>query len=114
MQAASPSPSSAARPLSIARFNGLQTLLDMNSVPVGTYTSVSIVLGPATIGYLSTSGTAPTIQSMAASLTSSTINITLPAPLIIAQSQPVGLHMDFNLRKSIQLDSSGQITGKVT
>jgi hypothetical protein len=98
-----------------ARFNGLQTLLDMNSVPVGSYTSISIALGPATIGYLSTtSGAAPTIQSMAATLTSSTINITLPAPLIVAQSQPVGLHMDFNLRKSIQLDSTGQITGQVT
>jgi len=98
-----------------ARFNGLQTLLDMNSVPVGSYTSISIALGPATIGYLSTTaGAAPTIQSMAATLTTSTINITLPAPLIIAQSQPVGLHMDFNLRKSIQLDSSGQITGQVT
>jgi len=33
-----------------ARFNGLQTLLDMNDVPVGTYNSVSITLGPATIG----------------------------------------------------------------
>jgi hypothetical protein len=34
-----------------ARFNGLQTLLDMNDVPVGTYNSISITLGPATIGY---------------------------------------------------------------
>lgn len=98
-----------------ARFNGLQTLLDMNSVPIGSYTSISVALGPATIGYLSTTaGAAPTIQSMAATLTSSTINITLPAPLTITQSQPVGLHMDFNLRKSIQLDSTGQITGQVT
>ena len=30
-----------------ARFNGLQTLLDMNDVPVGTYTSVSLGLGPS-------------------------------------------------------------------
>ena len=27
---------------------------------------------------------------------------------------PVGLHVDFNLRKSIQVDSTGQITGQVT
>ena len=38
-----------------ARFNGLQTLLDMNDVPVGTYTSVKITLGSnATLGYLVT------------------------------------------------------------
>ena len=69
-----------------ARFNGLQTLLDMNSVPVGTYTSVAITLGPATIGYLNTvAGSAPTIQTQAATLTSSTINIT---PRCAAHHQP--------------------------
>jgi Domain of unknown function (DUF4382)/Domain of unknown function (DUF5666) len=98
-----------------ARFNGLQTLLDMNDVPVGTYNSVAITLGTATIGYLSTqAGTAPTIQTEAATLTTPTVNITLASPLIVAQSAPVGLHLDFNLRKSIQLDSNGQITGQVT
>lgn len=98
-----------------ARFNGLQTLLDMNDVPVGTYTSIAITLGPATIGYLNTqAGSAPTIQTQAATLTQSTVNITLATPLIVAQSAPVGLHLDFNLRKSIQVDTNGQITGQVT
>ena len=98
-----------------ARFNGLQTLLDMNDVPVGTYTKVAITLGPATIGYLSTTaGSAPTIQTEPATLTSSTVNITLATPLVIAQTAPVGLHLDFDLHKSIQVDSNGQITGQVT
>jgi hypothetical protein len=98
-----------------ARFNGLQTLLDMNDVPADTYTSISITLGPATIGYLNTaSGSAPTIASQAATLTTSTINITLAKPLIVTQTAPVGIHMDFDLRKSIQVDSKGQITGMVT
>jgi len=97
-----------------ARFNGLQTLLDMNDVPVGTYTSVAITLGPATIGYLNTqAGSAPTIQTEPATFTQSTINITLATPLVITQTAPVGLHLDFNLRKSIQVDSNGQITGTV-
>ncbi len=98
-----------------ARFNGLQTLLDMNDVPVGTYNSISITLGPATIGYLSTTaGAAPTIQTEAATLTQSTVNITLATPLIVAQIAPVGLHLDFDLHKSILVDSNGQITGQVT
>jgi len=98
-----------------ARYNGLQTLLDMNDVPVGTYTSISITLGPATIGYLNTTaGAAPTIQTETATLTTSTVNITLATPLIVAQSEPVGLHLDFDLRKSVQVDSNGQITGQVT
>jgi len=98
-----------------ARYNGLQTLLDMNDVPVGTYNSISITLGPATIGYLNTTaGSAPTMQTEAATLTQSTITVTLATPLIVTQVEPVGLHLDFNLRKSILLDANGQITGQVT
>jgi Domain of unknown function (DUF4382)/Domain of unknown function (DUF5666) len=98
-----------------ARFNGLQTLLDMNDVPAGTYTSVSISLGPATLGYLNVvSGSAPTIASQSATLTTSNINIPLATPLVVTQSGPVGLHLDFDLRKSIQVNGTGQITGVVT
>lgn len=103
-----------------ARFNGLQTLLDMNDVPVGTYTSISITLGGATIGYLQTqSGSAPTIATMAAiypqSASTFTYTAALANPIVVAQSgAPVGLHMDFNLRKSIGVDTSGAITGAVT
>ena len=39
-----------------ARYNGLQTLLDMNDVPVGTYNSISITLGAGTLGYLESEG----------------------------------------------------------
>jgi hypothetical protein len=98
-----------------ARFNGLQTLIDMNSVPVGTYTGIQVVLGPATIGYLNVvAGKAPTITTQTATLTTSTVTQTLAAPLVVVKSVPVGLHFDFDLRKSIQVDSTGQITGNVT
>jgi hypothetical protein len=97
-----------------ARFNGLQTLLDMNDVPVGTYTSIQITLGPATLGYLNTvAGSAPTIASEAATLTTSTVSINLASPLIVTVAQPIGLHLDFDLAKSILVDGSGQITGQV-
>ncbi len=99
-----------------ARYNGLQTLLDMNDVPVGTYTSVSITLGAGTIGYLDTSGAgAPVIKTEAAALTQSTVTVTLSKPLVIATAAaPVGVRVDFDLSKSILVDASGQITGQVT
>lgn len=98
-----------------ARYNGLQTLLDMNDVPVGTYSSIAITLGSATIGYLQTqSGAPPAIQTMPAVLTQATFTQQLKSPLVVAQSGPVGIHLDFDLRQSIQVDSSGQITGQVT
>jgi len=99
-----------------ARFNGLQTLLDMNDVPVGTYNSVQITMGTATLGYLNMPGSgAPTIVTEAATLSTSTITVNLAKPLIITQAgAPSGLRMDFDLRKSIQVDSNGNITGDVT
>ncbi len=98
-----------------ARYNGLQTLLDMNNVPVGTYTSVKVTLGSnATLGYLVTGSGAPTIKTEAATLTTNTVTVTLAKPLVIAKaSAPAGLRVDFNLGKSIQVDSSGNITGTV-
>ncbi|MGC1424760.1 MAG: DUF4382 domain-containing protein [Terracidiphilus sp.] len=97
-----------------ARFNGLQTLIDMNDVPVGTYSNVSIALSNGTIGYLDASTTEPTIKTMTANLSPATVTYTLAKPMVVAQSgAPVGLHMDLNLRKSIVV-SGGQITGDVT
>ena len=99
-----------------ARFNGLQTMLDLNDVPAGTYNSVSITLGSATIGYLQTQANgAPTLQTEAATLTESTITANLASPLVVVHAgAPVGLRVDFDLHKSIQVDSSGNITGNVT
>jgi hypothetical protein len=97
-----------------ARFNGLQTLLDMNDVPADDYTSVTITLGGGTIGYLDTSVTPPTIQTMTANFSSPKVTATLTNSLnIIHGGNPAGLRIDFDLAKSIQVDGSGNITGAV-
>ncbi|MGA2964455.1 MAG: DUF4382 domain-containing protein, partial [Candidatus Korobacteraceae bacterium] len=72
-----------------ARFNGLQSLLDMNDVPAGTYTQVQITLGTATIGYLNVPASgAPTIATEAATYPSNastyTYTETLAEPLVVA------------------------------
>lgn len=98
-----------------ARYNGLQTLLNMNNVPTGTYNSITVTFGTATIGYLQTqSGAPPTIQTENAVLTTSTVTTKLSTPLVVSQTEPVGIRLDFDLYKSIQVDGSGQITGQVT
>jgi Domain of unknown function (DUF4382)/Domain of unknown function (DUF5666) len=98
-----------------ARFNGLSTLLDFNSIPAGTYTTATINLGSATLGYLNTqSGAAPTIASMPASLTQSAVTINLGSPFVVNAGDMDALRFDFDLQKSIQVDANGQITGQVT
>lgn len=93
-----------------ARYNGLQTLLDVDNVPEGTYNSVSITLGPTvSVGYLDTSSTPPSVQSTTLSVSTSPISVTLPKPVTIGQTTSGGLRLDFNLYKSIQM-TNGQIT----
>jgi hypothetical protein len=97
-----------------ARFNGLQTLLDMNDVAAGTYNCVQVTLGTATLGFLDTSSAEPTITTETATLTTNTITAPLTNPMVVAtDGAPVGIHMDFDLHKSIEVDSGGNITGSV-
>ena len=102
-----------------ARFNGLQTLIDMNDINVGSYTGVNITLGAANIGYLNTATTPYSIATMPAmypgGASSFTVSIPLDKTLTITSGTTTdGLRMDFDLAKSIAVDGTGQITGSVT
>ena len=100
--------------IDFARYNGLQTLMDENNVPADTYTQISVTFASATIGYLQmNAGAAPTIQTMNATFTTPTATVTLANPLVVSQTGPVGIRMDFRLDKSLKV-SGGQITGQVT
>jgi hypothetical protein len=104
-----------AQTVDFARYNGLQSLIDMNDVAAGTYNCVSISLGSATLGYLDTTSAEPKITTENATLSNTSLTYPLKNPMVVATAgAPVGVHLDFNLRKSIQVDSNGQITGAVT
>jgi hypothetical protein len=100
--------------LDFAKLSGLHTLLDLNSVPPGTYTTVNIMLGAATISWLDTSavatGGAPVVSTTTPTLTSSNVAVTLAQPLTLNAGDTVGLFVDFDLAKSITIDGSGNVT----
>jgi hypothetical protein len=104
-----------------ARLIGLRTLLAFNSVPQGTYTSVTFNLSNPVITYLNLSTTPPSTSTINGTWASSvsqqsgaaTITVALKSPLILDGSSLVGLHMHFDLRSSLQTDSTGQITGVI-
>lgn len=94
-----------------ARYNGLQTLLDVDNVPPGTYDSVSVTLGPSvTVGYLDTTVTPPAVKSTTLSVSTSPIDITLAHPVTLTSTASGGVRLDFDLHKSIQV-TDGQISG---
>jgi Domain of unknown function (DUF4382) len=112
--------------IDFARLNGLHTLLDINSIPAGTYTSVNVTLANPEIVYLNVTNpqttplTRPTVTTLnattspAVTLTQSSVNINLSNPLTVSAGDIIGLSFDFDLRHSIQVDSNGNFTGVVT
>jgi len=101
--------------IDFARLSGLHQLMDLNTVPTGTYSSATVTLAnPPMISYIDTSVSPPIIATVPnASLTVSTVKVNFAQSLMLNQNDTVGLRMEFDLRKSIQLDANGNVTGQV-
>ncbi|MGC1185842.1 MAG: DUF4382 domain-containing protein [Candidatus Acidiferrales bacterium] len=97
-----------------AQLSGLHQLLDLNTVPTGTYTSATVSISSPTIGYLSTS-TPPQIVMLNGMLPSNpdSVTVTLTQPFTLNQNDLVGLRMEFDIRRSLAVDGNGNITGVV-
>jgi hypothetical protein len=111
-----------------ARLNGLRTLLDINTIPTGTYTQATVTLANPAIDYLNVTNpqtnppTHPTISTLDSSpssnpqlsLTTSTVTVNLANPLVVSAGDIDGLRFEFDIRKSVAVDANGQITGAIT
>jgi hypothetical protein len=97
------------------RLMGLRSLLGFNTVAAGTYTSATFTLASPVISYVDLSTNPPSLGTINGALTSPTVTVAFPSghPLAVGSSGLAGLHMDFNLRDSLQTDQNGQITGVV-
>jgi hypothetical protein len=103
-------------PLYKVSFGGLRdfsTLLDISSVPVGTYDKASITF---TVGELALYDPtlSPPIHVTSATFPSSATTFAINPPLVITKGTVSALQMDLDIRQSVQLDQNGQVTGTVT
>jgi len=96
-----------------ARLVGLRSPLAFNSVAAGTYTSATFQLSNPVISYLNLGTNPPTVSTTNGTLTNSTVTVSFPSPMVVSANGLAGLHMEFNLRKSLEVDGTGQITGTV-
>jgi Domain of unknown function (DUF4382) len=96
-----------------AQLSGLHQLLDLTAVPTGTYTSATITISSPVIGYISTTNNPPTISTINGTLTQSSVTVDFAQPVVVSNADLFGLRMEFDLRKSLQTDGNGQITGVV-
>ena len=117
------SPQLVSSPITVdfARLVGLRTPLAFNAVPADTYSSATFVLASPVINYISTlsppqvttlNGTFSSPTSTSPQTTSVTVNF--PTPMVVSANGLAGLHTEFDIRKSLVVDGSGQITGVIT
>lgn len=97
------------------RLVGLRSLLGFNTVTPGTYTSATFTLASPIIYFVDMTTTPPSIGSLNGTLTNPTVTVAFPtgSPLTVDANGLAGLHMDFDLRQSLAVNNSGQITGSV-
>jgi uncharacterized protein DUF4382/uncharacterized protein DUF5666 len=100
-----------------AALTGFNTILNTSTVPAGTYTQANISLTNPQITILDTTVSPPVAKTIATTfasgLATATVSPNINPVLTIEAGVAQGLILDFNLRKSIQTDSSGNITGAV-
>ena len=96
-----------------ASLMGFNTLLNMSSVPAGTYSQVSFTFMPNP-SLTVFEGTPPVPTPISATLTQTTVTANISPALQVTASGSNGLTLDFRLFQSIQTDpTTGQITGQV-
>jgi hypothetical protein len=97
------------------RLVGLRSLLGFNTIPAGTYTSATVTFeasSPApTINYVDLTTKPPSLGAATGVLSTSTVTASFPngKPLTVGSNGLAGLHLDFDLRKSLAIDGSGNL-----
>jgi hypothetical protein len=101
------------------RLMGLRSLLGFNTIPQGTYNSVTFTFentNPApVISYVNLNTVPPSVGMLTGSFTQTTVTVPFPSgkPLVVGAAGLAGLHIDFDLRDSLAVDNTGQITGVI-
>ncbi len=96
-----------------ARLEDFTNVLSTASVNSGTYSQMQMTIANPEMYAINTSTSPPSAVSVPVTLTASTFTINISPALVVSASTTTGITMDFNLRKSAQVDANGQVTGTV-
>jgi hypothetical protein len=110
--------SSSPATVDFARLVDFTTILGTASVAPGTYDQLQLTLTTPQMTVLDVTQTPPAPVNVANTMfsnnsTTDTLTVSISPALTITSSATAGLVVDFNLRKSVQVDSNGQVTGIV-
>lgn len=111
-------------PVNVADLRDSSTILNLASVPVGTYQAATVTLSNNTLVLLDET-LSPPVRTVTVTLSTKTPKGTILTPLVINPpvkdkttganvSQVSALRLDFNFLQSLGVDASGRVTGQVT
>src|SRR5205807_872492 len=99
--------------VNFAALKEFSTVLSINNIAEGTYNQATISFSPATmIVYDPTQD--PPVKTVSVTFSNAKPTVNVQPALTVTKGQVIGLKIDFDLRHSIDLDSTGQVTGNVT
>jgi hypothetical protein len=101
-----------------ARLLGLRSPLAFGAVKPDTYTSATFVLANPSISWVDMTQTPP---ALGAPITATfpnnhnpySVTVNFPTPMVVGNNGLAGLRMEFDIRQSLAVNGSGQITGAV-
>jgi hypothetical protein len=100
-----------------ARLIGLRSPLAFNSVPADTYNSATITVSSPVIGYVDITQNPPALNKISGTLPQSqssyTVTVNFPMPMVVTTNGLAGLKMELDIRQTVAVNGSGQVTGAV-
>jgi uncharacterized protein DUF4382 len=96
-----------------ASLRDFSTILNFATLPAGSYDKMTFSLSFAQIVVYDPTQSPP-IRTVAVTLSNTKPVVNISPVLTVTANKVAAVQVDFNLRQSIQLDSTGQVTGSVT
>jgi hypothetical protein len=98
-----------------ARLTDFTNIFSTASVTTGSYSQLQLTLSNPQLYAINTAGgPPPTATTIPVTLTATSFTLSINnGPLVVSGSTTSGLLVDLNLRKSLQVDGNGQVTGTV-
>lgn len=106
-------PSSASIKVEITSLRDSSTILNLASATEGTYDEATFALTVPQITVFDPTKSPP-VTTLTGTLTTASPAVTIEPALTVTKGQLSALRVDFDLRRSLEVDAQGQITGNVT
>jgi len=101
-----------------ARLIGLRSPLAFNSVPADTYNSATITVSNPVISYVDMTHNPPALNTINGTLPQAAatyqVTVQFPQAMVVDSNGLAGLKMEMDIRQSVTVNSSGQVSGAVT